>query len=318
MSTAARPVDPAGGVRPPTRRPLRRRVMHAIRRGHLYVGLFMIPWVLVYAVTGFLLNHDTVWAGGTVHRVTPDHLAGTGLDALPALPDEIAREVTAELNARTGRPAYRLADPPAARFDPDYLPVQATIGGKEVRLNLDPATRSGHYTVPHHSADAPPPAPFAAAEGVWCRDKLSDRVKSGGPVVFGRAGTPVEKCELNYTVTVAFAVTDEAGRTWKVSYDPDKGSVTGRPADATGDTAGAREFLFNLHFTAGFPESVRARWAWAVFVDLTVLALVFWCGSGLVMWWQIKAVRRAGVVVLAASVLTAAAIGLAMHGAFHS
>ena len=30
------------------RRPLHKRAVHVIRRGHLYCGLFLLPWVLLY------------------------------------------------------------------------------------------------------------------------------------------------------------------------------------------------------------------------------------------------------------------------------
>jgi hypothetical protein len=43
--------------------------------------------------------------------------------------------------------------------------------------------------------------------------------------------------------------------------------------------------------------------------------MCFWGLSGLVMWWQIKATRRAGAVVLALSAVAATALGFAMHTA---
>jgi hypothetical protein len=43
--------------------------------------------------------------------------------------------------------------------------------------------------------------------------------------------------------------------------------------------------------------------------------MVFWGLSGLVMWWQIKATRRAGAAVLVLSAVVATAFGFAMHAA---
>ena len=37
--------------------------------------------------------------------------------------------------------------------------------------------------------------------------------------------------------------------------------------------------------------------------------------SGLVMWWQVKATRKAGAVVLVLSAPAATALGFAMHAA---
>jgi hypothetical protein len=284
--------------------------MHALRRGHLYVGLFLIPWVLVYAVTGFLLNHHTVWPEGEVRPVTAADTAGTGLDALPSAGD-LAADVTAALNARAGGPTYRLTDPAAATFDWDTVPVEATAGGHEVRVNLDPVTKTGHaYLAP---AGGPAPAPFDAPEGVFGKDKLEDRLKAGAPGLFARLGVPAEKPAVPWLPGLRFAVADAGGRVWKVRYDPKTGAVKGRPADTPDPDEGVKRFLYSLHFSAGYPERAGLRTAWAVFVDLTAGALVFWCLTGLFMWWQIKAVRRAGLVVLLASGLTAAALGVAMY-----
>jgi hypothetical protein len=43
--------------------------------------------------------------------------------------------------------------------------------------------------------------------------------------------------------------------------------------------------------------------------------MVFWAVSGLFMWWQIKAVRGWGAVVLAASAAVATLMALGMYGA---
>jgi hypothetical protein len=43
--------------------------------------------------------------------------------------------------------------------------------------------------------------------------------------------------------------------------------------------------------------------------------LLFWGMSGLVMWWQVKATRLPGAVVLGLSAVIATAFGFAMHAA---
>jgi hypothetical protein len=291
--------------------------MHVIRRGHLYTGLFMIPWVLVYATTGFLLNLHTVWpdGGAEVRAVTPNHLAGTGLDALPTAAD-LAADVTAALNARGGTAQYTLVDADAAKFDWDELTVKATGGGHETHASFDPRARSGHLE--RKPAAGPTPAPFAADAGVFGKEKLEDRLAAGAPALFRNLNIPADKTEVPWMPELRFAVADADGATWKVKYDPKTGGVKGRRADETDPDGGAKRFLYRLHFTAGYPERTTLRTVWAVFVDLTAGLLVFWCGTGIVMWWQIKAVRVAGAVVLVASVLTAAVLGFLMYGMVQS
>ena len=77
----------------------------------------------------------------------------------------------------------------------------------------------------------------------------------------------------------------------------------------------ARRFLLRLHTAHGYPGEANARWYWAVVVDAMAFVMVFWGLTGLVMWWQIKATRRAGAVVLTLSAVAATALGFAMHSA---
>ncbi|MCW9053158.1 MAG: hypothetical protein OQJ91_12740 [Motiliproteus sp.] len=41
-----------------------------MRRVHLYAGLFLAPWILIYATSAFLLNHDQ-WFRDVFKVVTP-------------------------------------------------------------------------------------------------------------------------------------------------------------------------------------------------------------------------------------------------------
>ena len=81
----------------PKGRPLSRRVMHLVRRTHLYVGLFLFPWAILYGLTGFLFNHPTVLADAPTTHFNRDDVAGTPLESAPT-PREQATAVLANLN----------------------------------------------------------------------------------------------------------------------------------------------------------------------------------------------------------------------------
>ncbi|MGL4423985.1 MAG: PepSY domain-containing protein, partial [Gemmataceae bacterium] len=105
-------------------------------------------------------------------------------------------------------------------------------------------------------------------------------------------------------------------RIWLASYNPITGSVSGRPADEPNTTElGWRRFLLRLHTAHGYPTETNSRWAWALIVDAMAVTMCFWGLTGLIMWWQIKATRRLGAVVLILSALAAATLGWAMHAA---
>ena len=46
------------------------RVDRIMRSLHLYTGLFLSPWMLVYATSAFCLNHDA-WVRECLHVVSP-------------------------------------------------------------------------------------------------------------------------------------------------------------------------------------------------------------------------------------------------------
>jgi hypothetical protein len=50
-----------------------------------------------------------------------------------------------------------------------------------------------------------------------------------------------------------------------------------------------------------------------VFVDLMACAMCFWALSGLVMWWQLKTLRRSGWVVIVATLIV---VGLVWSGMY--
>ena len=54
--------------------------------------------------------------------------------------------------------------------------------------------------------------------------------------------------------------------------------------------------LENLHRARGFQTGMAVRTGWAVVVDAVIVAIVFWCLSGLWLWWQLKTTRRIGAI----------------------
>src|SRR4051794_1699015 len=54
MSIETEPVRMETAKPAPRPRPLSRRVLHWVRRLHLFLGLFLLPWALLYGVSGFI------------------------------------------------------------------------------------------------------------------------------------------------------------------------------------------------------------------------------------------------------------------------
>ncbi|HVL14207.1 MAG TPA: PepSY domain-containing protein [Gemmata sp.] len=321
-----------GEPAPRPRRPLRKRVMHCVRRGHLYLGLFLLPWAILYGVTGFLFNHPSAFADVPAREFGRSELAGTPLE-YPPVPAEVAGRVVAALNDRApDGTRYQLASPEKAKYTREFAFATVKADGQEVSVLLDVAGKGG--TV-RSRVVAPPKveerAPFAvgtgpkaapkgdrparpAGPGLALADPLHDRVKAAVPVVLERTGFPGGEVTVTSVPDLSFHMTDGT-KTWVVTYNAMTGGVSGRSADepAQAEDLSTRRFLTRLHTAHGYPGEQNARWFWAVVVDAMAFVMVFWGVSGLFMWWQIKATRKFGFLILLLSLAAATTLGLGMH-----
>ncbi len=321
--------------------------MHAVRRTHLYFGLFLLPWAVLYGVTGFLFNHPSAFSDAPTATFGPSELVGTPM-AAPLAPAAIAEQVVAALNERAKDGAkYTLVEPAKAKYTRDFAFATIKANGQDVSILFDVNTPGG--TV-RSKAAAPPAkveekAPFAisgasggspkgprgdrgapksgekaeapahhAPGSLTLPEPLHERVKAAVPVVLECTGFPTGDVTVTSVPDLGFLMSDGA-KTWRVTYNALTGTVSGTPAESAPapDELSTRRFLTRLHLASGFPGSQNAKWFWAVVVDAMSFLMVFWGVSGIFMWWQIKATRKLGFLILLLSVTAATALGFGMH-----
>ena len=306
-----------------------RRLTLLVRRAHLYLGLFLLPWAILYGVTAFLFNHPAAFADAPTVHFGPAATADTALEGLPS-PDAQAVAVVAALNSRASPGATYAVSAGAAKFvGRDYLFATAKSGDRTFSLLYEVAAGCGtvrETTTP--PVVAPEPAPFAvgratpgavaatgAVEALKVPGTLAERFRDAGPTILERCGFPPADVTVTSTPDLNFPLLAD-GVTWTATFNPLHGTLSGVPAgsEVVAPAGSARRFLLRLHTTHGYPGVVNARWLWAVVVDGMAFVLCFWGASGLLMWWQVKATRRAGSVVLALGAAAAAALGVAMAG----
>jgi len=277
---------------------------------HVYTGLFMAPWILMYAVSALLLNHPTAFLDQEGVTFGQREVAGTPLsDIRPA--DEVARGVVEELNRQAGREQFRLVRPEKAQYRGEYASAILRTDNKAYTVFVDIRDGSGFARLrdePKEMAKFPPT--------VEPRTDLAvrDQLKDGLPEALARSGLPRGQVTVTLIPDIVFPVEDADGRVWRATYNPLHGSLTGTPDHDESLTT--RRFLTRLHITRGYPPSPGVRWFWALSVDLVSLAMLFWVASGLVMWWQLKSVRRAGAIIVLSSLALAAWLAVGMHGQF--
>lgn len=311
-------------------RPLSRRMMHLVRRGHMYAGLFLFPWAILYGFTGFLFNHPTILSDApTVHFSRAD-VAGTPLESAPT-PQEQAMAVLAALNERH-QPStpYTLGRGEAYYGTRETFVATVKAQTRTFFVVYNPKTASGIIRETTTRAVVEK-APFATGtgdaprqrgmgmmgpmkhnpQGIRIENSIVDRIKDAIPLIMERKGFPKGEVTVTTAPDIKFPV-EVKGQIWTAIYNPLTTTVSGTAGPQRSELSW-RTFLLRLHLSRGYPDEVAAKWFWAVIVDAMALTLCFWGLSGLIMWWQIKATRWAGLVVLLVSAVAAAALGWAMH-----
>ena len=315
-----------------------RDVLHWIRRTHLYLGIFLFPWAVLYGVTGFLFNHPLVFSDLKARPFTQSDWSGTDL-AQPLNAVEIARDVVEALKKRSPDAAnYKLVDPDQAAFVQDIASASVKSDGLQTTLFFDILGRGGsiHFspTKEISSSEKPPfvvgdssanrststtknnsgsDARSQEVEKLILENPLPERYKQAIPILLTNLGYATGEVKVGFIPDLSFHI-EADGKKWVARYKALQGSVTGRPFENAppGDPLTVRRFLIRLHRTHTYPFAIDSRWFWAVFVDLMSGVMLFWGVSGLLMWWQIKRTRSLGILLMIVSIVIACILAVGM------
>jgi hypothetical protein len=271
----------------------------------------MIPWVFLYGVSAFLFNHPDAFPDREVRSIGPAEIAGTGFEDFPDAP-AIAARVVEVMNARSSGRELRLIGPGgSASFSRD---LQATVkgDGTDYRIQLDLDSRLGTFS----AARAPRVGmkDDLLQDSVQLADSPKDRLVRAISALTSRLGLDSTTAKVRAAPDVVFAA-ESCGKVYRLTYNLQSGVVSALEDGDSAERLTTRSFLTQLHKKREYPGRIDARWFWAVGVDATSALMVFWGASGILMWWQIKSMRRWGSFVLAASALAAAVLALGMHRA---
>jgi hypothetical protein len=318
-----------------------------LRRAHLYFGLMLFPWAVLYGITGYLFNHPTHFADMPMQRFDRSLLRGTPMEQWPTA-TQLAEEVVAKLNARDGTERYRLASKVAPKFANEFLfgrqdretttlsfLVHVSGSGGTIRTQPKPApsvtSPSAPFAVPAApasqalvpAASSTPPSSatsnLTTTSATATSDTLRldqdlakmvvDSIQQVLPKLGEKDSTPVLVTSIPDLV---FTVSDK-DQVWEARYNILRGTVSGQLAStAPTKQLTVREYLLRLHTAHGFPDEQNARWWWAIIVDLMSFVLIGWTITGLIMWWKIKATRKWGFAAILFGSATAVIMGWAM------
>lgn len=312
-AAADRPVAETGRLpAAAARRTVAARAQMFIRRAHLYLGLLLVPWVVLFGISGFLFNHtSTTFGGGTreLAQFSPAEARRiTGFT--PVEVAQLAADVVRQLNETTpDRPAnYTLVDAGAAHLSANAgFTGRTTNGTINLALNLADGgaaltMQAGMLLKPTKPAFAEQPVKVPGVDFAALAGHAGALAKAAGVTVDG-AMTP----RTRGGPELRFVVQDGEGRRWNAVCDLAQGRLSGRAAD---DDTGLSFYtaVTRLHKTHHYPDRVGARFFWVLLADTLALTMVFWGVSGLIMWWQIKPARVLGVLAMSLAGAVAAVI----------
>ena len=313
-----------------------RSILQFLRRGHLYLGLFLLPWAFLYGVTGFLFNHPTWFSDSPVIYFDSRDLVGTDLEKPPEL-NAFAKSIVTVLNEHNTSDSKWTATDGSARLTiRDAFVANVQSGSRSFFFVLDANKQSGLIRENTTKRTKPSIAPFATSEliksdqqnpssqksspekleGLANLKSIVDCIQAAAPTIMERKGLPSGTAIVNSVPDLKFLVMDQ-DKKWTASYNLLTKQVTGVEGEPLIDLPW-RSYLLMLHLGHKYPSEFNTKWFWALGVDAMALVLCFWGLSGLAMWWQIKATRKTGAVVLLLSVIVAGSLSLGMFYVFRT
>ena len=288
------------------------RSLRVIRRVHLYLGLLLMPWVLLFAITALSFNHPGMWRDLQGSTLSPERVREL-VGFQPWDPNVIAERVAAGMGAGPSDEAppqegggYALV-PDSASFHGWALFARSSAEGQRVVILALDRGEAFLSTRPSTSESSKPP--FFGGRVSLPEHNTEALAKVLDPIHADVSGAdaPPLRPHPKIRPELRFQVRDDQGDTWNVIYDLGTGLLDGRPIQEV-SSAPTIELLEALHTQHHYPPSFAASTIWALFADLTAVTLLFWCLSGLLMWWQMKKLRWVGASMLVLAVVVAALV----------
>lgn len=270
-----------------------------LRRLHLWSGLFLVPWVLVYGVSAFIFNHPSWFSSRS--RTSWSEPAEAWPEASSA-----ARSVTAAISSRDG-----VSLDPVGEASWSGALLRGKVAEQEARLIVDPARGGPEFEL----REAPRERGPKIGPSLTLPELQEELRRREGQLteVAAANGHQVTKLRFARGPTLRFEAEDPDGARYTVRYDAGRRRLAVSPA--SGDMSW-HTFIRRLHLAHGYPSTPQVRLAWAIFVDVMAGAMLFWCLSGLLMWFQMSKLRKGGLICLGVSLACAIPLFVAMYLSF--
>lgn len=298
--------------------------MKLVRRVHLYSGIFMFPFVLLYGVTGWLFNHPSYFTGDETTAIVASEVADGKLAQLTA-PSLMATEIVAAINKNfsddDNAPESRHVVLTDVR-EPQYSGfMNFTVRGENGNhsVTLDPSTGDGEVRTRPQSKTEREQAvqrkqnnPLHTVRKVKIEHNAVAEATKILPAALNQLGLDGDKVESGRRSPSLSFSAEVDGVPTIINCNLGSGDILAVREDALPETE-TKNFLQRLHLSRRYSPHFNIQWFWALLVDGMVVSMVFWGLSGMIMWWQIKRTRLLGGGFLVASIVCTAFLATGMH-----
>ncbi len=270
------------------------------RRLHLYFGLILVPFVLLYGVTAILFNHQSWFSTSTTEAANEALFAEMSFQD----PESIAAAIISELNEQSEIPIEPVeGDTPVFKGE---MIVDLTADSERLRYRVNPNTMFA--TLQRTPTEQEEEVPDAIDQ-----DSITptENETIDGLVAAMEGEHEDAKSRIRSMPDVQFRVLAD-GEDVTLTCDLQSGKISQRRTDEPRMDFNLRSFLLRLHKSRGYPSEAGTRTGWAIIVDVTGFLMIFWGLSGIIMWWQMKPLRNNGMLTMIMGIVLAGILGYGM------
>ncbi|APZ95337.1 PepSY domain-containing protein [Fuerstiella marisgermanici] len=280
-----------------------------IRRIHLYSGLFLLPWVFLYGVTGAMFNHQGLFPSMAIQQIDQQVVADSAIKDFPT-PAAFAQQVVDTLQQSAADAKITLAENHGAEFTNDVM-FEVKEAGQQHVVYIDPIAQTAQVKTPPKNEEELQPL-LSDIRNISLKPDPLDDARRSAAEIFSSVGIQSSDEPKPFAWTKLNFLADVDGELARVTYVLKDGHVD--LTKHTGeDGMSPRNFLLRLHTSHGQPPHWNGRMFWSLAVDTMAIAMVCWGLTGLFMWWQLKRARILGTMVIACSLVTAAVMYFSIH-----
>jgi len=272
------------------RRRIKPKLTKLIRRLHLYLGLTLVPWIILYGMTALLFNHSDWFSPRQTWSLNE-----TVFRDFPAA-DQLAQQALVEL----GNEEVVLVPESASWLG--HLSFRGANETHKARVYLHPEGSGGKLRLDPKSLEQPD-----WGDGLKDWAPISPEQQQGFEQQ-ARKAVHDQDVEL-----ASLALRSYPTLRFQVLYNGEPHSVE-LELDGSMDIekgkggSSLRSKLMRLHVTHGSPGYIGARWFWARIVDVMGFAMILWGVTGMIMWWTLRTTRIQGAIALAVGGITIAVL----------